>query len=102
MKQSVQATILGQQYTLKSDSTPEDVARVVAFVNDKLSEVAASGRIADTVNIAVLALLNVSAAYLQMRDGVPSSGEGEVENRLQRLLERLERACPDGDPDSEH
>lgn len=101
MKQSVQATILGQQYTLKSDSTPEDVARVVAFVNDKLSEVAASGRIADTVNIAVLALLNVSAAYLQMRDGVPS-GEDEVENRLQRLLERLERACPDGDADPEH
>ena len=100
MKQAVQATILGQQYTLKSDSAPDEVARVVEFVNEKLSEVAASGRIVDTANIAVLALLNVSAAYLQLRDGM-SAGGGEVESRLQRLLERLERTCPDTDAASE-
>lgn len=96
MKQAVQATILGQQYTLRSDSAPEDVARVVAFVNEKLSEVAALGRVVDTANIAVLALLNVSATYLQLRDGLPAEG-GEVESRLQRLLERIERACPDAE-----
>ena len=101
MKQAVHATILGQQYTLKSDSAPEEVARVVAFVNEKLSEVAASGRIVDTANLAVLALLNVSAAYLKLRDGMPAGG-GEIESRLQRLLERLERPCPDADGAPEH
>lgn len=96
MKHAVQVTILGQQYTLKSDAPPEEVAKVVAFVNEKLSEVAASGRVVDSLNVAVLALLNVGASYIQLLDEKPSA-DGHLEARLRQLLLRLEQVCPSMD-----
>lgn len=88
MKHSVQVTILGQQYAVKSDAPPEEVQRVADFVNERIAEVAAARRTADSLNAAVLALLNVSGAYLQLRDR--ETEDGQAEERLRRLLVRLE------------
>ncbi|BCR04169.1 hypothetical protein DESUT3_12380 [Desulfuromonas versatilis] len=93
MKQAVQVTILGQQYTVKSEAPAEEVRRVAAFVNEKISEVAAAKTV-DTLNSAVLALMNVSGSYLRLRDA-ESSRDESLEGRLRLLLERLENACPD-------
>ncbi len=93
MKQAVQVTILGQQYTVKSEASAEEVRKVAAFVNEKIAEVAAAKTV-DTLNSAVLALLNVSGSYLRLRE-TESSRDESLERRLQLLLERLEQACPD-------
>lgn len=100
MKHTVQVTILGQQYTVKSDATPDEVAKVVDFVNAKIAEVAASGRTIDSLNVAVLALLNLAGAYLRLQEersltaSQPFS-DPQADSRLLRLLERLEQACPE-------
>ncbi len=65
MKQSLQVSILGQQFHLRTDSPPEQVRRIAEFVETQIQEVTASGRVADSLQAAVLALLNVSARYLQ-------------------------------------
>lgn len=90
MKHSVQVNVLGQQYTLRSEISAQEVQRVADFVNEKIDEVRRTGRAADTLNTAVLALLNVSGAYLRLRDagGVAE----ETEQRLEALLSRLEGA----------
>ncbi len=100
MKQAVQVTILGQQYTVKSEASAEEVKRVAAFVNDQISEVAASKAV-DTLNTAVLALMNVAGAYLRLRDGEGRRSR-EMEKHLQGLLDRLERACPEPHKTTEH
>jgi cell division protein ZapA len=88
MKQSVQVSILGQQFNLRSDAPPEQVHRVARFVEDQISQVTASGRAVDSLQAAILALLNVSAAHLE---GKPSTGCSEAETkRLGQLVERLE------------
>lgn len=89
MKQSVQVTILGQQYTVRSESSAEEVNAVADFVNQKIAEVARMGRTADSLDTVVLALLNVAGTYLQM-EKEPS--DTEVEGRLKRLLEKVEGA----------
>jgi len=90
MKQSVQVSILGQQFNLRSDAPPEQVQRVARFVEDQISQVTSSGRAIDSLQAAILALLNVSAAHLG--DG-PSAGIAQVENeRLGRLVEKIETA----------
>lgn len=94
MKHVVQVTILGQQYTIRSEASPEEVARVAAFVNEKIDEVAAVG-IVNTLNAAVLALLNVAGAYLRILDEGAAGGGREAEGRLRQILDRLERACPE-------
>jgi cell division protein ZapA len=94
LKHSVQVTILGQQYTVKSETPPEEVREVAAFVNEKISEVMAASKTVDTLNTALLALMNVAGAYLRLRDEGLGL-EAQLEGRLRQLLERLEQACPD-------
>jgi cell division protein ZapA len=90
MKQSVQVSILGQQFNLKSEAPPEQVHRVARFVEDQIAQVTSSGRAVDSLQAAILALLNVSAAHL---DGEPLSGSNdEEEQRLNRLVGKIEAA----------
>jgi cell division protein ZapA len=90
MKQSVQVSILGQQFNLRSDAPPEQVHRVARFVEDQIAQVSTSGRAVDSLQAAILALLNVSAAHL----GEPAGGGGPDVNgqRLSRLIEKIEAA----------
>ena len=90
MKQSVLVSILGQQFNLRSDAPPEQVHRVARFVEDQISQVTTSGRAVDSLQAAILALLNVSAAHL---DGQPATGSSEVDGqRLTQLIEKIETA----------
>lgn len=92
MKHSVQVTILGQQYTIKSQLDPDEVKKVAAFVNVKLEEVAASHKVVDTLHTAVLALLNVSGEYLDLCREEQGRDE-EVQLRLEQLADKIEFAC---------
>ena len=90
MKQSVQVSILGQQFNLRSDAPPEQVHRVARFVEDQIAQVTTSGRAVDSLQAAILALLNVSAAHL---GGETATGSVAVEGqRLSRLVEKIEAA----------
>jgi cell division protein ZapA (FtsZ GTPase activity inhibitor) len=92
MKQSVQVSILGQQFKLRSDAPPEQVHRVARFVEDQISQVTGSGRTVDSLQAAILALLNVSAAHLE---GSPASNATDAEDasrRLSLMIEKIETA----------
>lgn len=90
MKQTLQVSILGQQFNLRSDASPEQVQKIAEFVEGQIHQVTDAGRVADSLQAAILALLNVSARYLQGGEtGVASSLEDE---RLRLLVGRIERA----------
>lgn len=91
MKQVAEVTILGQQYTFKSDTDPKAIEQVADFVNARIDEVISSGYSADTLGAAVLALMNVAGEYLQLRDGNEAV---QVQQRLEKLLARLEETVP--------
>lgn len=90
MKQSVQVSILGQQFNLRSDAPPEQVHRVARFVEDQITQVTSSGRAVDSLQAAILALLNVSAAHLG--DEASGGGSGMDQQRLNQLAEKIESA----------
>jgi len=92
MKQSVQVSILGQQFNLRSDAPPEQVHRVARFVEDQISLVTSSGRTVDSLQAAILALLNVSAAHLEGPQASSASGGADESRRLSRLIEKIEAA----------
>ncbi len=97
MKQAVQITLLGQPFTVRSEASPAEVRKIAAFVNDQVAEIMGSGQTADTLNAAVLALMNMSGAYLRLRDS--KQCEKRATSRLQELLVKLETALPDKDKD---
>ncbi len=90
MKQSVQVSILGQQFNLRSEASPEQVHRVARFVEDQIAQVTSSGRAVDSLQAAILALLNVSAAHLG--DESSPGSLGVEDQRLSRLVEKIEAA----------
>jgi cell division protein ZapA (FtsZ GTPase activity inhibitor) len=92
MKQSVQVSILGQQFNLRSDAAPEQVHRVARFVEDQISQVTASGRTIDSLQAAILALLNVSAAHLEGSPATNASDADDASRRLSLMIEKIETA----------
>jgi len=90
VRQSLQVSILGQQFNLRSDASPEHVQKIAEFVEGQIHQVTDAGRVADSLQAAILALLNVSARYLQA--GEIGSGASLDDERLRLLIGRIERA----------
>lgn len=89
MKESIPVTIYGQSFILRSDSSAEEVRRVADFVNEAIDEVVATGRVADSLNVALLAFLNVAQTYLQLKDARQGDDQ-ELIVRMNQLAQRIE------------
>lgn len=89
MKESIPVTVYGQSFILRSDSSADEVRRVADFVNSAIEEVVATHRVADSLNVALLAFLNVAQAYLQLQSARQGQ-EQELLARMNRLAQRLE------------
>jgi cell division protein ZapA (FtsZ GTPase activity inhibitor) len=92
MKQSVQVSILGQQFNLRSDAAPEQVHRVARFVEDQISQFTARGRTIYSLQAAILALLNLSASHLEGSPASNTSDADDASRRLSLMIEKIETA----------
>jgi cell division protein ZapA len=91
LKNSHKITILGQELSVLSDSEDEQVANVVQFVNEKVEEVLRSGNGLKTLNVAILAALNISEEFLKLK-GVNSDLCDQLESRAEKLIQLIEDA----------
>ena len=89
MKESIPVSIFGQSFTLRTDSSAKEVQQVAEFVNSAIAEVVATHRVADSLNVALLAFLNVAQAYLQLQSA-RQGDQQELLARMNRLAQRLE------------
>ena len=93
MSANVTIKVLGRDYNLRSQESPEQTYRVVKFVEDRLAETAA-GRSVDTRDLTVLTLLNLAGQHLQLLEEQKHNGTDQ-ESRLQLLVEQLEAKLSD-------
>ncbi len=91
MKKSHKITILGQELSVLSDSEDEQVANVVQFVNEKMEEVLHSSNGLKTLNVAILAALNISEEFLKLQ-GVNRDLCDQLESRAEKLIQLIEDA----------
>jgi len=85
-------TVLGQEYTLRSDASAEEAEKVACFVNERIEKTLRSGRGVDTRSAIVLTLLNVAGELLRLKE---SGGMAAMEERLQHILAQVETALPE-------
>ena len=87
----VPVEIHGQRYPVRSGLDPEYVARLAAYVDQKIRAAADSTPTGDSLRLAVLAALNIADELFRCRER-DSARNGELAERageLERLLDRL-------------
>lgn len=91
MKNSYNITILGQELSVLSDSEDQQVAEVVQYLNKKVDEILHSGNGMKTLNVAILAALNISEELIKLK-GVNKELCEKLENRAEKLIQLIEEA----------
>ncbi len=91
MRNSYKITILGQELSVLSDSEDNQVAEVVQYLNKKVDEVLHSGNGYKTLNVAILAALNISEELMKLK-GVNRELCEQMENRAEKLIQLIEEA----------
>ena len=83
--------IHGQRYPVRSALEPEYVARLAAYVDEKMRTAAESTPTGDSLRLAVLAALNIADELFRCNDGnIARNGElAERAGELERLLDRV-------------
>ena len=81
--------ILGQELSVLSDSGDEHVASVVKYVNDKIEEAGNISANSNTLNVAILAALNIADEYIKFK-GMKEDIFGQLERRSERLIDLID------------
>jgi cell division protein ZapA len=90
-EQQVPIVIYGQRYPVRASLDPEYVARLAAYVDQKMRAAADTTSTGDAARLAVLAALNIADELFRCRD-LTTTREGELEARageLERLVDRV-------------
>jgi cell division protein ZapA len=90
MAEPVEVIILGQVFSVTSEDGEEHVRRVASYVDGKMREIAAGGKVVSSFTTAVLAALNIASECQKLRQNYT-----EIETTIDRLAERL-NAVADG------
>lgn len=85
MKKRFEVRILGQELSVISDSGDEHVADVIRYVSDKVEEAGKAAGTKNSLNIAILAALNIADEYLRLR-GVKENIYSQLESRSEQLI----------------
>jgi cell division protein ZapA len=91
LKNSYNITILGQELSVVSDSGDEKVTEIVQFVNRKMEEVLRSGNGLKTLNVAILAALNISEELIKLKEVNETLCE-QLNSRTDKLIQMIEEA----------
>lgn len=91
VKRVVPVTILGQEYKVRGEADASTVQRAAALLDETMSRVRERAGTVDSVDIAVLAALNLANHLILLRDET-ASGATLDESRLDDLLGLVEAA----------
>jgi len=89
LKKSVQVEILGKEFAVKSDNDESYVKEIADYVNKKMEEVLKDTRTVATVNVVLLAALNIADEYFKVKEQHKKL-IGDIEGKCQRLISLIE------------
>lgn len=92
----VSVEINGQRYPIRSTLDPEYVAKLAAYVDERMRAAAIESSSGDSVKIAVLAALNIADEYFRCRDAT-SSESGLLRSRAEAIERLLDLALAGAD-----
>ena len=80
---------MGQMYTVKTDGNEEHLQEVARYVNEKMEEISKNTKSVSTLNVAILAALNIADDLLKEKERRKSLFR-EVETKSKDLVEKID------------
>lgn len=74
-KHSVKVSILGEEYTIRSDVSPETTKAIAKYLDNAIREVMHSGKVLDTQRASILAALQITNELFEARAGAQEVAE---------------------------
>ena len=90
MANSKKIQIYGKTYSLKSSSSEVDAEEVAAYVDSRMKELANVRGKTSTLDLAVLAALNIAQELMELKNQAGAKEEAEGE-KLRQLVEALDK-----------
>jgi len=90
-KQSTRVTIVGEEYTIKSDLSSERTREVAAYVDAAIRQVMSSASVVESHKAAILAALSITDELFKER-----AGNAEMADVMNGLSGELRRWLPPG------
>jgi cell division protein ZapA len=84
MPGSVRVEILGQVLSVTSEDGEEHIRRVAGYVDERMRETLAGGRVVSSFTAAIMTALNIASEYHKLQRDL-----AETEEALNRLADRL-------------
>lgn len=93
-KPAVSITLAGKEYRIRSDASEEWLQQVASHVDQALQNIRERTDTVDSLDIALLAALNLAREVLHLRGQVPAGAEAVSDVRLRDLIEQVEMELP--------
>ncbi len=94
MASSKKIQIYGKTYSLKSSSSEVDAEEVAAYVDSRMKELANVRGKTSTLDLAILAALNIAQELMELKNQAGAKEEAEGE-KLRQLVEALDEELQD-------
>lgn len=89
MKKTMEVSVMGHKFMVKSESDDDYVVRVAEFVDQKINEVIQNTKSVASLNVAILAAMNIADEYFRFRQ---DRGEkfSTAEKKIKDLIELID------------
>ena len=94
MANSKKIQIYGKTYSLKSSSSEVDAEEVAAYVDSRMKDLANVRGKTSTLDLAILAALNIAQELMELKNQAGAKEEAEGE-KLRQLVEALDKELQD-------
>lgn len=89
MKKEVEIKVMGQKFLVRSDSNEEYVNEVASFVDEKVNEVLKTSKSVASLNVAILAAMNIADEFLRYK-GKREKKLEEAGKRIKDIIELID------------
>lgn len=83
--QTVEVTILGRRIRIRSEDDEDYIREVASYVNERMTEVQKATQSTATIDVAILAAMNVADDYFKSK-GKNRALAGEISTQVEQII----------------
>lgn len=87
--EKVNVSIYGNKYNIKGDAPEEYILKLAEFVNTKMEEVGKNIQSSNSLQVAILAALNIADEYFQLKK-MNSGADNKIEEKTKEIISLLD------------